>query len=427
MIDIKIIRENIEIIEANLKARKSNISLDSLKNLEKERLALLKIVEADRAKKNEASRKVGDFMKSGNKEEAQKIKEEMKAFGEELDKKEKILSELEEKTLSEMLYLPNIIDEDVPLGNDENDNKEIIKWGVPRVFDFEVKDHIDIALNLDILDVERAVRMSSARFSILKGKGARLERALINFMLDLHTKKHGYTEYNPPILVNSKALLGTGNLPKFEEDLFKTTNNPPFYLIPTAEVPLTNIYREEILSENMLPVYATAFTPCFRSEAGSYGKDMRGLIRQHQFDKVELVKICTAETSKEEHDKMLKDAEEVLQLLELPYRVIVLCSGDIGNAASKTFDIEVWIPSQDKYREISSVSNCKDYQARRMQTRVKKSGKTEYVHTLNGSGVAVGRTWLAILENYQQADGSVLIPKALQEYTGFDIIKANEL
>ncbi|PTY41435.1 serine--tRNA ligase [Brachyspira hampsonii] len=423
MIDVKLIRENIELVEENLRKRRSKVSLDKLKELEHERLNLLKEVEQDRAKKNEASKKIGEFMKSGNKDEAEKIKEEMKTFTESLNKKEEKLAELEESVNNEILYLPNMLSEDVPEGDDENANKEIIRWGEPRKFDFEVKDHVDVALGLDILDIERAVRMARTRFSLMKGKGAALERALINFMLKKHTSEHGYTEYVPPMLVNSRTMTGTGQLPKFEEDLFKTTDDPALYLIPTAEVPLTNIYREEIIPENMLPIYATAYTPCFRSEAGSYGRDMRGLIRQHQFDKVELVKVCAADKSKEEHEKMLKDAESILQALELPYRVVVLSSGDIGNAAYKTFDIEVWLPSQNTYREISSVSNCWDYQARRMQMRTRRNGKTELVHTLNGSGIAVGRTWIAILENYQQADGSVIIPDALRPFTGFDKIE----
>ena len=402
MIDVKLIRENIELVEENLKKRRSKVSLDKLKALEHERLNLLKEVEQDRAKKNESSKKIAELMKSGSKEEAEKIKEEMKNFTESLNKKEEKLSELEESVNNEILYLPNMLSEDVPDGDDEKANKEIIRWGEPRKFDFEVKDHVDVALGLDILDIERAVRMARTRFSLMKGKGAALERALINFMLKKHTTEHGYTEYVPPMLVNGRTMTGTGQLPKFEEDLFKTTDDPALYLIPTAEVPLTNIYREEIIPENMLPLYCTAYTPCFRSEAGSYGKDMRGLIRQHQFDKVELVKICAADKSKEEHEKMLKDAESILQALELPYRVVVLSSGDIGNAAYKTFDIEVWLPSQNMYREISSVSNCWDYQARRMQMRTRRNGKTELVHTLNGSGIAVGRTWIAILENYQQ-------------------------
>ena len=423
MIDVKLIRENIELVEENLRKRRSKVSLDKLKALEHERLDLLKEVEQDRAKKNESSKKVGECMKAGKKEEAEKIKEEMKTFTESLNKKEEKLAELEEAVNNEILYLPNMLSEDVPDGDDEKANKEIIRWGEPRKFDFEVKDHVDIAVGLDILDIERAVRMARTRFSLMKGKGAALERALINFMLKKHTSEHGYTEYVPPMLVNGRTMTGTGQLPKFEDDLFKTTDDPALYLIPTAEVPLTNIYREEIIPENMLPLYCTAYTPCFRSEAGSYGKDMRGLIRQHQFDKVELVKICAADKSKEEHEKMLKDAESILQALELPYRVVVLSSGDIGNAAYKTFDIEVWLPSQNMYREISSVSNCWDYQARRMQMRTRRNGKTELVHTLNGSGIAVGRTWIAILENYQQADGSVIIPDALRPFTGFDKIE----
>ncbi|WP_302279592.1 serine--tRNA ligase [Brachyspira pilosicoli] len=423
MIDVKLIRENIELVEENLRKRRSKVSLDKLKALEHERLDLLKEVEQDRAKKNESSKKVGECMKVGKKEEAEKIKEEMKTFTESLNKKEEKLAELEEAVNNEILYLPNMLSEDVPDGDDEKANKEIIRWGEPRKFDFEVKDHVDIAVGLDILDIERAVRMARTRFSLMKGKGAALERALINFMLKKHTSEHGYTEYVLPMLVNGRTMTGTGQLPKFEEDLFKTTDDPALYLIPTAEVPLTNIYREEIIPENMLPLYCTAYTPCFRSEAGSYGKDMRGLIRQHQFDKVELVKICAADKSKEEHKKMLKDAESILQALELPYRVVVLSSGDIGNAAYKTFDIEVWLPSQNMYREISSVSNCWDYQARRMQMRTRRNGKTELVHTLNGSGIAVGRTWIAILENYQQADGSVIIPDALRPFTGFDKIE----
>lgn len=419
MIDVKLIRENIELVEENLRKRRSKVSLDKLRALEHERLDLLKEVEQDRAKKNESSKKVGECMKAGKKEEAEKIKEEMKTFTESLNKKEEKLAELEEAVNNEILYLPNMLSEDVPDGDDEKANKEIIRWGEPRKFDFEVKDHVDIAVGLDILDIERAVRMARTRFSLMKGKGAALERALINFMLKKHTSEHGYTEYVPPMLVNGRTMTGTGQLPKFEEDLFKTTDDPALYLIPTAEVPLTNIYREEIIPENMLPLYCTAYTPCFRSEAGSYGKDMRGLIRQHQFDKVELVKICAADKSKEEHEKMLKDAESILQALELPYRVVVLSSGDIGNAAYKTFDIEVWLPSQNMYREISSVSNCWDYQSRRMQMRTRRNGKTELVHTLNGSGIAVGRTWIAILENYQQADGSVIIPDALRPFTGF--------
>ncbi len=423
MIDVRLIRENIELVEENLRKRRSNISLNKLKELEDKRLKLLKEVEQDRAKRNESSKNIGELMKAQKKDEAEKLKEEMKLFVESLNKKEEALSELEEAVNYEILFLPNMLSEDVPDGDDESANREIIKWGTPRTFNFEVKDHVDLATELGILDIERAVRMSKTRFSLMRGKGAALERALINFMLKKQTTENGYTEFIPPMLVNANAMRGTGQLPKFEEDLFKTTDDPSLYLIPTAEVPLTNMYREEILNESDLPVYATAYTPCFRSEAGSYGRDLRGLIRQHQFDKVELVKICTADTSQMEHDKMLKDAESILQALELPYRVVILSSGDIGNAAYKTYDLEVWLPSQNTYREISSVSNCWDYQARRMQTRVRRGGKTELVHTLNGSGIAVGRAWIAILENYQEEDGSIIVPEVLRPFTGFDKIE----
>jgi seryl-tRNA synthetase len=294
------------------------------------------------------------------------------------------------------------------------------RWGTPREFDFEPQDHVDIGTNLGILDMERAVKITGARFAILNGAGARLERALINFMLDVHTREHGYTETLPPFMVNAKALFGTGQLPKFEQDLFKLTDERNFYLIPTAEVPVTNYYQDEILDASQLPLHFTAYTPCFRSEAGSYGRDTRGLIRQHQFEKVELVKLCLPENSYAEHEKLTTDAEAILQKLGLPYRTVTLSTGDMGFGATKTYDIEVWLPSQQTYREISSCSNCGDFQARRMNTRFKRAGnaKTEFVHTLNGSGLAVGRTWIAILENYQQADGSVVIPEALRPFMG---------
>ena len=422
MIDIKLIRENIGIVKENLRKRRTDVSLDKIAELEKQRLALMKEVEVARSQKNEASKTIGELMKSGKKEEAEKIRESVKLSTNTLSEKEKELSILQEKTEHELLYLPNIISEDVPEGGSEDDNKEISRVGEPRIFDFEVKDHVDLGTDLDILDLERAAKLSGSRFALFKGKGAKLERALIQFMLDLHTNEHGYTEFMPPLLVNAKTMTGTGNLPKFEEDLFKTQNDPPYYLIPTSEVPLANIYRDEIIPTDMLPIYATAYTPCFRSEAGAYGRDTRGMIRQHQFDKVELVKYCLPEESELEHKKMLANAERVLQLLELPYRVVVLCSSDIGFGAAKTYDIEVWLPSQNKYREISSISNCKDFQARRMMIRYRKGSKTELVHTLNGSGLAVGRTWIAIVENYQQSDGSIVIPEALRKYTGFDKI-----
>jgi seryl-tRNA synthetase len=316
----------------------------------------------------------------------------------------------------------------VPSGKDETANTEARRWGTPRDFPaegFAPKDHVDIATALGILDLERATKITGARFNVLSGLGAKLERALINFMLDLHTSEHGYREVLPPLMVNEATLFGTGQLPKFEEDLFKVRFERDYYLIPTAEVPLTNLHRDEILSEGDLPLSYTAYTPCFRSEAGSYGRDTRGLIRQHQFDKVELVKITKPEESFDALEKLTSDAEKVLQRLGLPYRVVTLSTGDMGFSAAKTYDIEVWLPSQDTYREISSCSNCTDFQARRAQIRFKRDGKnkTELVHTLNGSGLAVGRTWLAILENYQQADGSVKVPEALVPYLGVTEIR----
>jgi seryl-tRNA synthetase len=314
--------------------------------------------------------------------------------------------------------LPNLPAADVPVGADESANVEIRRVGTPREFGFEIKDHVDIGTELGILDLERASKIAGSRFAILNGLGARMERALVNFMLSVHTEQHGYTETLPPFLVNRKALFGTNQLPKFEEDLFHTTDERGFALIPTAEVPVTNYHSDEILEASELPKYYTAYTPCFRSEAGSYGRDTRGLIRQHQFEKVELVKICTPETSEEEHEKLTANAEKILQLLELPFRTVILSTGDMGFGARKTYDIEVWMPSQNTYREISSCSNCGDFQARRMNTRFRRAGgaKPEYVHTLNGSGLAVGRTWIAIIENYQEADGSVTIPEALRPF-----------
>ena len=314
--------------------------------------------------------------------------------------------------------LPNLPHESVPIGEDESANVEARRWGAPPAFDFEVKDHVDLGASLGILDLERATKIAGARFAILYGAGARLERALINFMLDVHTVEHNYRETLPPFIVNKDALFGTGQLPKFEQDLFKLTDERDLYLIPTAEVPVTNIHREEMLDESYLPLKFVAYTPCFRSEAGSYGRDTRGLIRQHQFDKVELVKLALPENSFEELEGLTRDAEMILQKLGLHYRVVTLSTGDLGFSSAKTYDIEVWLPSQNTFREISSCSNFEAFQARRAQIRFRRAsgGKPEYVHTLNGSGLAVGRTWLAILENYQQADGSVVIPEALRPY-----------
>lgn len=421
MIDVRLLRENIGIIEANLKRRRSSVDLTPLAQLEEKRRAVLKTVESLRALRNENSKKVGALMKTGDTAGADRIKAEMKTVNADLETHEKELEALAEDTNRELMLLPNILHDDVPEG-DEAMAKELKRVGTPRAFDFPVKDHVDIGAALGILDLERAAKIASARFALFRGMGARLERAIMNFMLDVHTKEHGYTEYMPPLMVNRDSMTGTGQLPKFEEDLFRTTNDPPYYLIPTAEVPLTNIPKDEILTEADLPMYMTAYTPCFRAEAGAYGKDTRGIIRQHQFDKVELVKIVAPEKSPEEHEKLLADAEDILKRLNLPYRVVTLASADTGFASAKTYDIEVWLPSQNKYREISSCSSFTDFQARRARIRVKRGGKTEFVHTINGSGLAIGRTWVAIIENYQNADGSVTIPEALRPYVGADRI-----
>jgi seryl-tRNA synthetase len=343
-----------------------------------------------------------------------------KARGQQIKQLEAALEDVEQKRTDLLMTVPNLPHASVPVGKSAEDNVEVRRHGEPRAFDFEPKPHWDIGSALGILDFERAAKMSGARFSVLMGAGARLERALINFMLELHTQEHGYTEVEPPFLVNADALRGTGNLPKFEQDLFKIAGDWDLFLIPTAEVPLTNLYRGEILDGRLLPMRYTAYTPCFRSEAGSYGADVRGLIRQHQFDKVELVKFTTPEQSFDELEKLTANAEEVLKRLELPYRTMLLSTGDMGFASAKTYDIEVWIPSQKTYREISSCSNTMAFQARRasIKFRPQGTGKVEYVHTLNGSGLAVGRTLIAILENYQQRDGSVVIPKALRPYMG---------
>ncbi|MEK6793195.1 MAG: serine--tRNA ligase [Spirochaetota bacterium] len=422
MIDVRLLRENIGIIEGNLKRRRSTVDLTPLVRLEEKRRTVLKAVEALRAVRNENSKKVGTLVKTGDTAGAERIKIEMRTVNADLETKEKELETLAADTERELMLLPNILLDDVPDGADDTAGREIKRVGTPRVFDFPIKDHVDIGTALGILDLERAAKIASARFSILKGMGAKLERSLMNFMLDVHTKEHGYTEYMPPLMVNRDSMTGTGQLPKFEEDLFRTTNDPPYYLIPTAEVPLTNIPRDEILSEADLPMYLTAYTPCFRAEAGAYGKDTRGIIRQHQFDKVELVKIVVPEKSPEEHEKLLADAEDILKRLDLPYRVVTLSSGDTGFASAKTYDIEVWLPSQNKYREISSCSTCTDFQARRAHIRFKRGGKTEIAHTMNGSGLAIGRTWIAIIENYQNADGSVTIPDVLRPSMGADRI-----
>jgi len=424
MLDIRLVRENTEKVADALRKRGADPAmLDNILRIENERRELLAVVEDQRQQRNTVSQEIGKIKKEGK--DASAVLAEAKKISDGITDNENRLRELEEEARKELLVVPNIPDESVPAGRDENDNIEIRKWGEKPEFSFEPKNHWEIGEDLDLLDFERAGKITGARFVINKGAGARLERSLMNFMLNLHTGEHGYTEILPPVIVNAESMTGTGQLPKFEEDLFRITHESKnFYLIPTAEVPVTNIHRDEILSEDDLPVRYTACTPCFRSEAGSYGKDTRGLIRQHQFNKVELVKFTRPEDSYNELETLTANAEEVLKRLGLHYRVVALCAGDMGFASAKTYDIEVWFPAQGKFREISSCSNFVDFQARRANIRFKRPGKkgTEFVHTLNGSGLAIGRTLAAILENFQQDDGSVIIPNALRHYMGIDKI-----
>ncbi len=419
MLDLNFVRENLDAVRNALKNRNFPAdTLDKFVELDAERRRV--IGEADRVNqmRNAASREIGALMQSGNRDEAGVKKAEVAGLKDQQSELESKRDEADAAMRELLSGLPNIPASDVPIGADESANKEIRRWGEPREFDFEPKDHVDLGETLGILDLERATKIAGSRFAILNGAGARLSRALVNFMLDVHTTEHGYTETLPPFLVNRTALFGTNQLPKFEDDLFHIKDDRGFALIPTAEVPVTNYHGEEILDATDLPKYFAAYSMCFRSEAGSYGRDTRGLIRQHQFEKVELIKLSLPENSEEEHEKLTANAERILQLLGLPYRTVVLSTGDMGFGATKTYDIEVWLPSQKTYREISSCSNCGDFQARRMNTRFRRAGgaKPEYVHTLNGSGLAVGRTWIAILENYQQADGSVLVPEILHPY-----------
>ncbi|MDR1021568.1 MAG: serine--tRNA ligase [Synergistaceae bacterium] len=418
MLDPKWIRDCPGEVRELLRKRRHAFDLDGLLAIESEKRDTLTRAEDLKARRNEGSRKVGELKKNGL--DASALMEEMRLIGEQVRELDQKLAKIEEDYQGQLLMMPNRIHESVPVGDDERANAELRRWGEPLQFAFEPKPHWELGETLGIMDFERGVRLAESRFTVLKGAGARLERGIINFMLDLHTTKHGYKEVMPPILVNSATMYGTGQLPKFAEEQYRCTAPDDLWLIPTAEVPLTNLHYGEILKESDLPLYYTAYTPCFRREAGSYGRDMRGMLRMHQFDKVELVKLCTPETSYAELDLLLGAAEKVLQLLDIPYRVVVLSSGDIGNAAAKTYDIEVWLPSQNCYREISSCSNCEDFQARRMGTRykTKDGGKTRFVHTLNGSGLAVGRCLVAIMENYQREDGSIAVPKALRPYVG---------
>jgi seryl-tRNA synthetase len=425
MLDIKIIREKPEWVKERLRTRGEDYPIDEILELDKKRRELIQRVENLRHIRREESERIGKLKKEGKEEEAKALSEKVKALSEELKGLEEELKKVEEELEFKMSLIPNIPHESVPFGVSAEDNVVVKRWGDIPKFDFEPKPHWEIGEALGILDFERAGKITGSRFVVYWNEGALLERALINFMLDLHLKKHGYKEVLPPFIVNERALFGTGQLPKFKVDLFKI-EEWDYYLVPTAEVPVTNLHQNEILPEEILPLYYVAYTPCFRSEAGSYGKDVRGIIRQHQFNKVELVKFTTPETSYEELESLLLDAEEVLQLLELPYRVVVLCTGDLGFAAAKTYDIEVWAPGQNRFVEISSCSNFEDFQARRanIRYRPKGGGKPRFIHTLNGSGLAVGRTVMAILENYQQEDGSVVIPKVLRPYMGgLEVIK----
>ena len=421
MLDLNFVRENLDAVREALAARSFPAdALDKFVEQDVERRRIISEADAVNQARNAASKEIGDLIRSGKKEEADTKKAEVAGLKEKQSDLEAKRDAAEAAMHDLLAGLPNIPADGVPFGADESANKEIRKWSEPREFNFEPKDHVDLGESLGVLDLERATKIAGSRFAILNGAGARLERALINFMLDVHTQEHGYTETLPPFLVNRDALFGTNQLPKFEDDLFHIKDERGFALIPTAEVPVTNYHAGEILDAADLPKKYTAYTPCFRSEAGSYGKDTRGLIRQHQFEKVELVKVTLPEESESEHEKLTADAEKILQLLGLPYRTVVLSTGDMGFGARKTYDIEVWIPSQQTYREISSCSNCGDFQARRMNLRFRRAGgaKPEFAHTLNGSGLAVGRTWIAILENYQQADGSIDIPEILHPYMG---------
>ncbi len=414
MIDLKLLRENPEILRKALDARGAQIDLDELVALDSERRKL--VFEADGLKqtRNEVSEKIAQLKKA--KKDAKALIEEMREVGQKIGALDADIKSKDEQIRALWLAIPNIPHPSVPYGTSEQDNQEIRRWGEAPHFDFKPLSHADLGERLGILDFERAAKITGARFTLSFGPGAMLERALMNFMLDLHTKKHGYTEVLPPFLVNTDSMVGTGQFPKFAGDYF-VCQPDQYVLVPTAEVPVTNIYRNEILEEASLPIRFAAYTACFRREAGSYGKDTRGMIRVHQFNKVELVKFCRPEESYEEHERLTRDAEEVLQLLEIHYRVVALCTADLGDAAAKCYDIEAWIPSQNTYREISSCSNFEDYQARRANIRYRpKDGKPRFVHTLNGSGLAIGRTVVAILENFQQADGTVVVPQNLRPY-----------
>ncbi len=421
MLDLNYVRENIDKVRDSLQSRRGDTkALDDFATADAERRRVIAESDQLNAQRNASSREIGALMKEGKKEEAETRRAEVSGLKDRIAELDQLRTQTENRMHDLLATLPNIPHESVPVGEDESDNVEVRRWGAAPLFSFEPRDHVDLGTALGILDLERATKIASARFAILNGAGARLERALINFMLDIQTREHGYDETQPPFIVNRAALFGTGQLPKFETDLFKLEDDRELYLIPTAEVPVTNYHREEILDASQLPLKWAAYTPCFRSEAGSHGRDTRGIIRQHQFEKVELVKYSLPENSYEELESLTRNAETILQKLDLHYRVVTLSTADLGFGAAKTYDIEVWLPSQNTFREISSCSNYEAFQARRAQIRFRRAGgaKPEFVHTLNGSGLAVGRTWIAVLENYQQDDGSVIVPEALRTYMG---------
>ncbi|MDU5215136.1 MAG: serine--tRNA ligase [Finegoldia magna] len=420
MLDIKRIRNNPEEIVEALKKRRGEYPIQKLLDTDEKRREVIQKVESMKAEQNKLSKQVPQMKKNG--EDTTELFKNLKKLSDDIKSIDDDLKNIDEEIREYLMEIPNTPNKDVPVGLDDTENLEMRKWGEPRKFDFDIKAHWDLGVDLDILDFERATKISKSRFSVFKGKGARLERALMNFMVDLHTDKQGYTEMNTPVLMSPSAMMGTGQIPKFKEDMFYCEKDD-MYLAPTAEVPVTNLLGGEILEQGSLPIYYTAFTQCFRREAGSAGRDTRGLIRNHQFEKVEMVKFVEPATSYDELEKLTNNAEEILQLLEIPYRVVRLCSGDLGFSSAMTYDIEVWMPSYNRYVEISSCSNFEDFQARRANIRYRdENNKPQYVHTLNGSGLAIGRCFAAVIENYQQADGSIKIPEVLQKYTGFDII-----
>lgn len=421
MLDIKFVRDNMEIVQQGLVNRGNNTNLDEFLTLEKERRVLLSQVEVLKNKRNTVSQEISQLKRA--KENADELVAEMRLVGDRIADIDTTIKEVEAKLQNIIINIPNMLHQSVPIGRDENSNVEVRAWGTPPVFENEPLAHWEIGEKLNILDFERGAKVTGARFTFYRGLGARLERSLINFMLDVHTREHGYTEFFPPFIANKDSMMGTGQLPKFAEDMFKL-DGLDYYLIPTAEVPITNFHRSEILEAKDLPLYYTAYSACFRAEAGSAGRDTRGLIRQHQFNKVEMVKFSLPEESYSELEKLTQNAERILELLGLPYRRMALCSGDVGFSSAKTYDLEVWLPSFNTYREISSCSNFEDFQARRADIKFRREpkAKPEFVHTLNGSGLAIGRTVAAILENYQQPDGSVIVPEVLRPYMGVDVI-----